>query len=166
MDRLVHVLVIAVIVAGVIAGFLFYQLNTLQSLNAELRSRNAELENRNSELENQLAQVTNKVNITEFSISGLRPYEEFVIWESTVHVEIRNFGINDVENLTLRIAGFGDERLAESLQVDTLHVGEEKEIQTHAYWGYGSDGTSVATLVLDGVVLDEYLLPFSEVYPT
>jgi len=70
MDRLVHVLVIAVIVAGVIAAFLFYQLNTLQRLNDELRSQNAELENRNSELENQIAQFTNKVNITEFSISG------------------------------------------------------------------------------------------------
>jgi len=81
-------------------------------------------------------------------------------------VKIRNFGINDVENLTLRIVGFGDERLAESLQVDTLHVGEEKEIQANAYWGYGSDGTSVATVMLGDVVLDESLLPFSEVYPT
>ena len=166
MRRLVHVLVIAVIIASVIAGFLFYQLATLQRLNDELRSQNSEFENKNGELENQIAQFSNKVNITDFSISGLKPDEKFIIWESTVHVKICNFGINDVENLTLRIVGFGDERLAESLQVGTLHVGEEKEIQANAYWGYGSHGTSIATLMLGDVVLDEYLLTFSEMYPT
>jgi uncharacterized protein YxeA len=160
MNKLVSVLAIAVIILGIISGFLFYQLNAIQSQNNELRSQNTEL-NRNSELENQISQVSNKVNITEFSISGLRAYEEFVIWESDVYVKIQNLGINDLEGLTLEIVGFGDERLAESLQVDTLHFGEEKEIYTHAYWAYGSEGTSVATLMLDDVVLDEYLLPFS-----
>ena len=60
--------------------------------------------------------------------------------------------------------GFGDEALAETLQIDSLHIGEEKEIYTHAYWAYGSDGTSVAILKLNDTTLDEYFLPFSEVY--
>jgi hypothetical protein len=165
MSRLVRVLVVAVIVASIITGFLFYQLNTLQRLNDELRNQNAALENKNGELENKIAQFTNKVNITYFSISGLRPDEKFIIWESTVHVKLCNFGINDVENLTLKIVGFGDKRLTESLQVGTLHIGEEKEIQANAYWAYGSEGTSVATVLLGDTVLDEYLLPFSDVYP-
>ena len=165
MNKLMGALVIAVVLLSFVIGLLLYQLNVLQNLNNDLASQNTELKDRNSELENQIEQATNRVNITDFTISGLKPVEEWVIWESNVTVRIRNLGINDVEGLILEIVGFGDESLAESLQIEIIHVGEEREIQTHAYWGYGSHGTSAATLLLDDLVLDEYSLEFSEVYP-
>jgi hypothetical protein len=105
------------------------------------------------------------VKIISFSVWGFKPVEEFVVWRSNVIVRIQNLGINELEGLTLRIVGFGDVSLAESLDIDELQVGEIKEISTYSYWAYGSDGTSVATLLLGDLVLDEYLLEFSEVYP-
>ncbi len=165
MNKLMSISVIVVVLLSLVCGILFYQLVVFQNLNNELIDENTELKDRNSNLEHQIEHVTNRVNITAFTISGFRPVEEWVVWESDVTVKIENFGINDVEGLTLRIVGFGDERLARSLQLDALHVGEEREIDTFVQWGYGSYGTSVATLLLNDLVLDAYSLEFSEVYP-
>ena len=165
MKKLVVTLVTAVILLSFVSSILLFQLNSFQSLNNDLASENAELMDRNSDLEGQIEQVTNRVNITAFAVSGLRAVEEWVVWESDVTVKIENLGINDVEGLTLEIVGFGDERLAKILQLGALHVGEEKEILTTVQWGYGSCGTSVVALFLDDLVLDEYSLEFSEVYP-
>ena len=171
MGKLVGVLIIIILILSFGSGFLVYQLNNVQNMNSELRNQNNELLNENSELQTRISEledllnkVTNRVNITEFSISGMKPHEGFVVWESDVHVKIHNLGINDIEGLTLIIVGFGDESLAETLQIDPLHVGEEKEIYTHAYWVYGSYGTSVATLKLGDTTLDEHFVPFSAVY--
>jgi hypothetical protein len=165
MRKLVVALVTAVVLLGFVSGLLLFQLNAFQSLNNELAGENAELKIRNGDLEDQIEQFTNRVNITAFAISGFRPVEEWIVWESDVTVKIENFGINDVEGLKLEIVGFGDERLAEILQLGALHVGEEREIHTNAQWGYGSYGTSVATLLLNDSVLDVCSLEFSEVYP-
>jgi hypothetical protein len=165
MSKLIGILVIAVIALAVTSGFLFYQLNSIQDLNNELKSRNAVLEDKNSELENRINQVSNKVCITEFSILGFTPVEDFIVWRSNIYVKIQNLGINELEGLTLRIVGFGDSSLAERLIIDTLQVGETREISTYSYWAYGSEGTSTATLLLDDLILDEYHLEFSEVYP-
>jgi hypothetical protein len=165
MNKTIGVLVIVVIGLGIVNGFLLYQLNTIQELNNDLERQHAELEDKNTELENRISQVTNKVNIISFSIWGFKPVEEFVVWRSNVIVRIQNLGINELEGLTLKIVGFGDDSLAESLDIDELQVGETKEISTYSYWAYGSAGTSVATIFLGDLVLDEYLLEFSEVYP-
>ena len=165
MNKLTGVLVIAVIGLGVISGFLLYQLNTIQDMNNELERQNVELADKNRELENRINQVSNKVNLTSFSIWGFKPVEEFVVWRSNVLVRIQNLGINELDGLTLRIVGFGDVNLAESLDIDKLQVGEIKEISTVSYWTYGSDGTSVATLLLGDLILDEYFLEFFDVYP-
>ena len=158
-------LLVALVLLSFVSGILLYQLGVLQSLNDEITSENAKLESRNSDLENQIAQFTNRVNITYFAISGLKPVEEWVVWESNVTVVIENLGINDVEGLELEIVGFGDGIMAKTLQLDAVHVGEEREIHTNVQWGYGSYGTSMATLLLNDLVLDVYSLEFSEVYP-
>ena len=165
MNKPMVALVAAIVLLSCFIGILLYQLSVLQSLNYKITSENAELEDRNNYLENQIAPITNRVNITYFAISGLRPVEEWFVWESNVIVVIENLGINDVEGLVVDIVGFGDESMAKILQLDIIHVGEEKEIRTNVQWVYGSYGTSVATLFLNGLVLDEYSLDFNEVYP-
>ena len=157
MKKVIGVLAIAIVVTGVVSGFLVYQLSVMQSQNSELK-------NQISELENQINKVTNLVTISEFSISGFKPVEGFVIFESNVYVKICNLGINDIEGVALVIVGFGDESLAETLQIETLYIGEELEINNHAYWTHGSAGTSIASLKLDDIILNEYFLTFSEVY--
>jgi len=171
MKKLVFVLATIIFLLIVVSGFLGYQLNSIQNLNSELRNQNSDLFNQNSELlninselEDHLNKVTNQASITRFSIVGFTPSMGFVIYESNVYVKIRNFGINDIEGLTLVIVCFGDEKLAETVQIDTFRAGEEQEIYTHAYWIYGSDGTSVATPKLDHMILDEYILPYSQAY--
>jgi len=164
MKKLVGVLVTIIFLLSIVSGFLVYQLNSIQNLNNELRNQNSDLQNKNSELEYHLNKVTNQASITRFSISGFTPSVGFVIYESNVYVKIRNIGINDLEGLTLVIVSFGDEMLAETLQIDTIRAGEEQKINTHAYWVYGSDGTSVTKLKLDEVILDEYILPYSQPY--
>lgn len=165
MNKLIVALATAVVLLSFVSGLLLYQLDVLQNLNNDLVSQNTEFTDRNSDLENQIEQVTNRVNITDFAILGLRPVKEWVVWESNVTVKIENLGINNVQGLILKIIGFGDESLAESLQIEIIHVGEEKEIHTSVCWRYGSSGTSVVTLLLNDLVLDEYNLEFSEVYP-
>ena len=180
MRRLVGVLAIAIVVMGIVSGFLFYQLSVMQSLNSDLRSQNAEiqnqtnqienqitdLQNQNSELQNliteledQLSKVTNLVKITRFTTSGFSPIGGMLI-ESIANVTVQNFGINDVNGLTLSIKYYDVETLLEPLQLDNLSAGEERIINTHIRWIL-TDNTGepfTATLWLGNQVLDEYIL--------
>ena len=157
MKKLVIITIVAIIGLVAINVLLYNRINDLQK-------QNNELYNINLELEEQIEKATNQVSITDFWIWGFKPYKELVIYESNVIIKIKNFGINDIENLTLVIMAFGDEQLIERLQLDIIKSGEEKEISTHAYWLYGAHGTSTVTAMLGNKMLDKYSLPFSSVY--
>lgn len=157
-------LIIATVGMSSVSGLLFYQLNVVQSENDELKITNDNLENENTELEDLVENFTNKIKITKFSISGFKPVENFIIFESNVYLKLQNVGINDVTQLTLTLVAFGDEKLAKSLPIDDIHAGQEKEISTKVQWVYGSQGTSSATIKLDDLVLAQEFLLFSEVY--
>jgi hypothetical protein len=60
MNRLVVVSSTAVIILGIVSGFLFYQLTVVQSVNNELRSQNAEFQNQLDELETQIIELQNQ----------------------------------------------------------------------------------------------------------
>lgn len=146
-----------------ISGLLFYQLNVVQTENNEFKITNDNLLKRNSELEDFVKNFSYKILITDFRISGLKSVDGW-IFESNVYVRLQNFGINNVTGLTLTLVGFGDENLATSMQLDTIYIGEEKEVLTKVQWVYGSQGTSSATLKLNDLVLSQKSLSFSDVY--
>ena len=160
MKKIVFVLTVFSISMTLISGLLFYQLafqdtktelenevNRLtdelsaeQNITNQLETQVADLENRNGELQYQLNELTEKLNnatnrvkITNFSVKGWTPWVGLTI-KSDANVTIHNLGINDVENLTLRIVAFGDESAAITIRIDSLQVGQQKIIQTDVYW--------------------------------
>jgi len=150
------------------------QITKLQNQNSELEDRNSELENQmiqlqnqvselqnlNGEQEAQLSKVTNIIKITRFTVSGpLNPIGGLLM-ASTANLTIHNFGINDVDGLTLSIKYNDVEALLEPLQLDTLRVGEELKISRGVYWGLSDTMYPfVARLMLGDVILDEYIVP-------
>ena len=123
----------------------------------ELELENLELQNQTLELESLIAKFTNRVNITEFSVWGFTPCVGVTI-SSHVNVTIQNLGINNVEGLTLRIVVQGDEHLGKTFQINNLQVGQKHNIKTDVFWSLDWSGASVATLMLDDLILDEYRL--------
>jgi hypothetical protein len=134
--------------------------------NISLQNQNTELNNQISELENQLSKVTNLVKITRFTKTGFSPIVGMLI-ESTANVTVHNFGINDVNGLTLSIKFYDVETLFEPLQIGNLSAGEERKISHSILWilTYDSDEPFVATLWLGDQLLDEYILEHSAGLP-
>ncbi|MBN2259713.1 MAG: hypothetical protein JW702_04175 [Clostridiales bacterium] len=163
MNKMIVVLIFCTVIMSGISGLLFYQLNVVQTENNEFKITNDNLLKRNSELEDFVKNFSYKILITDFRISGLKSVDGW-IFESNVYVRLQNFGINNVTGLTLTLVGFGDENLATSMQLDTIYIGEEKEVLTKVQWVYGSQGTSSATLKLNDLVLSQKSLSFSDVY--
>jgi len=186
MNRLVAVLSITIVMLSIVSGFLFYQLNAIQSLNSELRSQNAEiqnqldelqiqngelenqiteLQNQNSELQNriteqetQLSKYTNLVKITEVTIeSGFHPYIGLTL-VNRANVTIENLGVNDVEGLTLTIE-HSSPSVGETYSLDVLRSGEKREINGDLFSVVGTTGWVTITLKLGEVIIDEYIIP-------
>jgi hypothetical protein len=111
---------------------------------------------------------TNKVKITAieklggwYPIGGLLMGSEF-------NVTIQNSGVNSVSNLTLTSKSVYNSTgeaiyMQDSVQIDTLQVGESREIKVWAYWNLGDSSdavTFITTLKLGDAVLDERKEPF------
>ncbi len=142
------------------------QLGDYQGQITELQNQNSELNNQISELENQLSQVTNLVKITRFTKTGFSPICGMLI-VSTANVTVHNFGINDVNGLTLSIKFYDVETLSEPLQIGNLSAGEERTISHSILWILTNDPDEpfVATLWLGDQLLDEYILGHSAGLP-
>lgn len=145
MKSLVGILVLIAILLSVIGGFLFYQLNVMNSANTELISRNAEVQtqlepllSKNDELEDRVTELQNQSDELEIRLEKYLNWVEITDFKAVSHyinipmpqpvsfnVTVKNFGINDVENLTLIVESqFGN--VTNSL--DVLHVGEKRVI--------------------------------------
>jgi hypothetical protein len=127
-----------------------------------------QLESQLTELENQLSNVTNLVRITDFRFEGFAfPPVTATTYCSDYIVTVENFGINDVENLTVVFDGdyfngyqyhakYGfnpDGPYKWSLDVGTVKVGESKTV--HEVHVIPEDSTFVIQLMLNDTVLDE-----------
>jgi len=124
----------------------------------ELEQQNLELQNQTLELESLIDRFTNRVNITKFSSGGFNPMVGLLI-SSSANVTIQNFGINDVENLTLLISSGVAEGLNPRINFDLIRAGETKIVSTHYYWYLGSTDGPTVTLKLGETILDEYTPP-------
>ena len=132
---------------------------------AELENQNRELQTRNTELESLVSQASDKAEISQFSISGMKKYNYTnIVFYSTVQITVRNLGINDLKDLNLTIVAFGCKSCAKTVQIDYLAAGKEKQVTTNVEWSYGSYGTSTATLKLENITLNESYVLFSQVY--
>ena len=172
--ELVAVFVIIIISLSVVCGILFYQNNDFRNQISvlegqldecqnqtsemknqidELEQQNLELQNQNLELESLIDKFTNRVNITKFSSSGMNPIVG-VTFHSLANVTIQNFGINDVEDLTLIIS---PEDINGKINIDVIRPGETQIVSTDYYWNLGSNIT--VTLKLGETILDEYTTP-------
>lgn len=157
-------LTVIVVLVAVIA-ILGFQIFSNQKTINELQNQNSNLQDKNEKMENIVSQASNKAEISYFSISGMKKYNNTnILFYSTAQVKVHNLGVNDIERLNLTIVAFGSENCAETLQIEHLKIGEEKEIITNVNWTYGSYATSTATLKLGNQTLDEDYVPFSEVY--
>ena len=158
MNKLVVVLSITIVILGIVSGFLFYQLNAIQSLNNELRNQNAEIQNQISEQETQLSKYTNLVKITEFTIEpGFNPYIGLTLHNSA-NVTIENLGVNDVEGLTLTIE-HSSPSVGKPYSLEVLRSGEKREITGDLFSVVGTTGWVTVTLKLGDIIVDEYIIP-------
>ena len=158
MNRLVAFLSVTIVVLGIISGFLFYQINVIQSQFGELQSQNGELENRITEQETQLDKYTNLVKITNVIIeSGFNPYIALTLI-NRANVTIENFGVNDVEGLTLTIEHSSPSE-GEPYSLEILRSGEKREINCNLFSVVGTTGWVIVSLKLDEVIIDEYVIP-------
>ncbi|GEM_PF-4414440 len=172
--ELVAVFVSIIISLSVVCGNLFYQndsfrnqisvlecqLDECQNQTSEMENRideleqqNLELQNQNFELESLIDKFTNRVNITKFSSSGFNPVVGVTIY-SLANVTIQNFGINDVEDLTLIIPPAD---LNGKINIDLIRAGETHSVSTYYYWALGCKTTVI--LKLGETILDEYTTP-------
>jgi len=175
MNRLVAVLAITIVILGVATGFLFYQNSELQnqldeqSHYSELENEILELESQIDELENRIEELENPVydiEITSFSVEERwqNPGGMSLIFRT--NVTIQNNGNNEVRGLVLFLKRVGDvNHLLGSNYVllDTLHAGEELEINTWIQSNFDLAWAHkpifhVATLKLGPEVIDEYTL--------
>ena len=173
--ELVAIFVIIIISLSIVCGHLFYQnsepQNQLdeQSHNSELENEILELESQIDELENRIDELENPVydvEITSFSVEERwqNPGGMSLIFRT--NVTIQNNGNNEVRGLVLFLKRVGDvNHLLGSNYVllDTLHAGEELEINTWIQSSFDSAWAHkpifhVATLRLGPEVIDEYTL--------
>jgi hypothetical protein len=154
MNRLVVVLSTAIIILSVVSGFLFYQLNTVHN---ELRSQNAELQNQIDTIEARLSNYPPLVKIAEVKAYGFDPWGGMTI-RSAVDVTIENIGVNDVENLSLTAVHSSSENYPHIKNVDVLHSGETRKINTYVWWVATTIGNITVTLNLGNDTFDEYIL--------
>jgi hypothetical protein len=131
------------------------QTSVLQNQVNELKQQNLELQNQTIELESLIDRFTNRVNITDFSSSGFSPMVGLLV-ESLANVTIQNFGINDVENLTLRLAGEDAEQFSKEINIKIIRAGETLTVSAYYYWYIGSTSPAKVTLMLSETILDEY----------
>ena len=133
LKKLAVVLCLISVLLGLVNGCLFYQFNTIQTVNSELRSEIAELQNQtseleaiqslnnelqfqNSELQNQTNELQDRISeletqldrgLNRVNITGFSLYGFFTLGGLLVYsypnVTIQNFGANDMHNLTLTI---------------------------------------------------------------
>ena len=182
MKKIIPLLIVPIVVLSIVSGLLFNQLLVVQTENSELRTEvsdvNARLEGKQTvglqlesqlnELENQLRNVTNLVRITDFRFEGFAfPPVTATTYCSDYIVTVENFGINDVENLTVVFDGdyfdgyqyhakYGfnpDGPYKWSLDVGTVKVRESKTV--HEVHVIPEDSTFVIQLMLNDTVLDE-----------
>lgn len=172
MNKLVAVLVIAVILLSFICGILFYQISDLQSQNSDLPDQICQLENQVSELETQLGdleqqniELQNQTSALEeclnkasnanlVTITGMKWYYSLMLYYP-IDITVQNFGTSDVDGLKLIITtDSGDDQFRE-IPVGLLKAGETKVINeqfVHTFY-QGSDFV-FATLMIDELILD------------
>ena len=181
MNKLILLLITPIVVLSIVSGLLLNQLIIVQNENSELRTEifgvtsqleeeqtvSLQLECRLSELGNRLAVIINKVKIIDFrtngtifpAIGGIGQYSDLV-------VTVANFGINDVENLTVVFDGqyyTSDLNYSDKWEIDigTVKVGESKTVNL---WDnldggfYANPASLVAQLMLDDMILDNRTL--------
>jgi len=164
--------------------------NYLQNQAIPLQTQNKNLEDENTYYENQTADLQNQVNQLQIEVNNLQTqinnYSSIIqnrtnkvaitsfyktMWLPVVgmtfqrffYVTVCNVGTNNVSGLTLDIKSKGNSTILMHT-IDLLNAGESKQIKGYILAGLDDiDQQLVATLVLDGVVLDEKELPIGKI---
>jgi hypothetical protein len=109
-------------------------------------------------LDEQRIIVTNRLKITDFRTNGTTFPLVGVGWQTNFVVTVENFGINDVENLTVVLnvqyyTSYPDEIHNHSIAVGAVKIGESKTVNQWVHHGY-SESFFVATLMMNDTILD------------
>ncbi len=134
MKRLVAALGITLVILGVVSSFLFHQ-------------------------------NCNLVRITGFEITGAMMSPDGRGYYSSAEVTLQNFGINDVEGLVLwvnytapiEIGPDNVDYYMKRVQLGFVHAGETRNVTVGVVWWASYGKQFVASLMLDDIVLDEFV---------
>ena len=134
------------------------QITELQNQIEQLEQNIVEVETQRNELEEQLISASNRVKITDFSIEGTTFPPVNVGWISDFIVTVENFGINDVENLTVFFniqyyKSYPGELINWSINIGTVKVGESITVHQWIQHDYYTNPI-IATLMKDEIILD------------
>ena len=149
-------------------GQLENQTNELESQLAELELENIELQNQTGELEAKLGALENAtvmVKITGFEITGAMKSPDGQGYYSSAEVSLQNFGINDVEGLVLwvnytapiEIGPDNVDYYMKRVQLGFVQAGETRNVTVGVVWWASYGKQFVASLMLDDIVLDEFV---------
>jgi hypothetical protein len=166
LNKLVAVLAIIIISLSFVCGILYYQIGETQTQNNDLQKQLSQLENQVSELESQLSALSNAmVKITGFEITGAMASPDWKAYASSAKVTLQNFGINDVEGLILwvnytapiEIRPDNIDYYMKRVQLGLVYAGETKNATVGVVWLARYGKQFVASLMLDDIVLDEFV---------
>jgi hypothetical protein len=104
------------------------------------------------------------VKIVDVEVYGFAPLSGLTI-QSAVDVTIENIGVNDVEGLTINAVHSSQKDYPYTKNVDVLHSGEKRKINSYVWWTVGTIGNITVTLNLGNVTLDEYILEDYDLNP-
>lgn len=150
------------------------QINELQEQNAELQGQNRDLQGKNDELQEQLNLLQKRLDfnprvlITNFSSQyGWQNVVGMTI-AMTFNVSVQNFGISDIEGLTVEIKRLNIDEDPHNItrKLDVLHAGETIEFREifvigwDLYFGGFHYRSLEASVKLGEVILDvRYFMP-------
>ena len=164
MNKLVAVLGIVIILLSAVCGILYYQIGDMQSQNSDLQNQIGQLENQVSELESQLDETETQLgNVTFAKITGLTTFG-FDPWGgtaifTTANVTVENLASGRLFGSELWIKHTSMDDYGNRMELEPLDAGETRTVSIAVIYNSGEEGNFVATLKLDGIILDEYTYP-------
>jgi hypothetical protein len=153
-NEIVALLIIATIVMIVVDGLLVCELDALQEKNEKVTSKLEKLQK--GIIEDYIKENTNKLNITDIVIYNCHS-PGVPAYAASANVTIHNQGINDVNNLTLKIETAD---ATYNIPIEVIHTEERNTFIQKVAWFKSSETKIVATICAGDLVLAKTKIEF------
>ena len=171
MEKLFAGLTIIIITLSFSCGLLLYITNDMQNQNNESKEQISEYQNQINQLEKQIEELENQIEdleeqVCQKKLSDARQVKitkievgnqisSSPLWGTVVevHVTVHNFGINNIDGLTLKTSATS-ESVYDKAQVG-LYAGETKTFTVEGYEDEGIVVTNLAIIMFNDIILDK-----------